>query len=69
MASEKPPAGQKFIRAKAGPYGMVEAGIESFFVEEGTGHKYEDAVRGRKLSAEISLTADGQAAIRRLRIQ
>ena len=69
VASESPPAGQKYIRAKAGPHGTIEAGIESFYVQEGTGHQYEEAIGRRQLSAEISLTADGQATLRRLRIQ
>jgi uncharacterized membrane-anchored protein len=65
---DKPPAGQRFIRGKIGPRG-IEAGIESYYVQEGTGKEYEAAVRKRQLSAEVALTADGQAALRALRIR
>jgi uncharacterized membrane-anchored protein len=41
------------------------AGIQGLYVDvqEGKGHDYEDAVRYRKLSAKISVTADGQAVL------
>jgi uncharacterized membrane-anchored protein len=62
------PAGGTFLR---GQYhgGRVEFGIESFYVQEGKGKAYERAVRERKLWAEVAVTPDGGAAIRRLVIE
>jgi uncharacterized membrane-anchored protein len=47
----------------------IEFGIESYFVQEGKGKEYEDAIRSRRLSAEVALTPDGHAALRGLRIE
>lgn len=44
-------------------------GIESFYVPEGTGRKYEDAQRTRRLAAEVALTPWGQAALKDLKIE
>ena len=49
-----------------GRMGNIEFGIESFYVEEGQGKQYEQAVRDRKLSADVVVTSDGQAALRGL---
>jgi uncharacterized membrane-anchored protein len=58
-----------YLRGTITSAGRLEFGIESYFVQEGQGRKYEDAVRSGKLSAEVALTADGQAALRRLVIE
>jgi uncharacterized membrane-anchored protein len=47
----------------------MEFGIESYFVEEGTGRRYEQAIRDRHLSAELAVTSGGQAALKGLRIE
>jgi uncharacterized membrane-anchored protein len=52
-----------------GRYGSLQFGIESFFVQEGSGHMYERAIREHKLSAELAVTSSGQAALRGLRIE
>jgi uncharacterized membrane-anchored protein len=45
---------------------QIQYGIESFYVQEGEGHYYENAVRNRNLSAKISVTAGGKAVLRDL---
>ncbi len=66
------PASGKFISGlyRCYPYGpgRLEFGIETFYVPEGTGHRYEDAARQRHLTAEIALAPWGQAKLRGLRI-
>jgi uncharacterized membrane-anchored protein len=44
-------------------------GIENYYVQEGTGHKYEDAIRSHHLWAEVTVAANGEAAIKGLRIE
>jgi len=44
----------------------VEYGIESYFVEEGTGRDLEKRRDARELQAEVSLRPDGRALISRL---
>lgn len=51
----EPPASGVFIRGTAQVYGRATYGIESFYFQEGTGHDYENAVRNRRLWAEIAL--------------
>jgi uncharacterized membrane-anchored protein len=64
--STQPPAEGKYLRGTivAGP--RIQCGIESYYVEEGSGREFEDAARGGRLSAEVSLAADGRAVLRRL---
>lgn len=52
-------------------YGNAEIvyGIESFYVPEGTGRKYEDAARAHKLTAEIALAPWGMAKLRKLVVE
>jgi uncharacterized membrane-anchored protein len=64
----KPESGM-FLRGQMSRYGAMEFGIESYFVQEGTGRQYEQAIRSRKLSAELAVTSGGQAALRSLRIE
>lgn len=63
------PATGPFLKGKMGRYGSLRFGIESYFVQEGTGRRYEQAIRDRKLSAELAVTSTGQAALRALRIE
>jgi len=67
------PATGKYIcgvyrREYYGP-GRLCYGIETFYVSEGSGPKYEQAARTRQLTAEIALTSRGQAKLRGLRIE
>jgi uncharacterized membrane-anchored protein len=64
----KPESGV-FLKGQMSQYGRLEFGIESYYVQEGTGHRYEQAIRDRKLSAELAVTPEGEAALRGLRIE
>jgi uncharacterized membrane-anchored protein len=63
------PATGLFLKGEMQRYGSMQFGIESYFVEEGTGHRFEQAIRERHLSAELAVTSSGQAALRGLRIE
>jgi uncharacterized membrane-anchored protein len=63
----KPPTGL-FLKGHMKRYGAMEFGIEAYYVQEGTGRRYEQAIRDRQLSAELAVTSGGQAALRGLRI-
>jgi uncharacterized membrane-anchored protein len=64
----KPKSGL-FIKGHMERYGSMKFGVESYFVQEGTGRVYEQAIRDRKLSAQLAVTSSGQAALRALRIE
>ena len=64
----KPESGL-FIKGQMERYGSMNFGIESYFVQEGTGRVYEEAIRHRKLSAELAVSPSGQAALKGLRIE
>jgi uncharacterized membrane-anchored protein len=61
-----PPTSGKYIRGTIGRGQRIEYGIESYYVQEGEGRRYEQAVGDRKLSAEIAIGANGEAALRKL---
>jgi uncharacterized membrane-anchored protein len=65
----EPPASGLFIRGTAQSNGRATYGIESYYVQEGTGHDYENAVRSRKLWAEVAIDGGGNPALRRLVIE
>jgi len=65
----EPPAAGVFIRGTAQDHGRATYGIESFYVQEGTGHDYEDAVRNHRLWAEVALDGRGTPALQRLIIE
>jgi uncharacterized membrane-anchored protein len=65
----EPPASGVYIRGTAQAHGRANYGIESFYVQEGTGHDYERAVRDRRLWAEIALDGRGTPALKRLVIE
>jgi uncharacterized membrane-anchored protein len=58
-----------FIKGQLEKYGSAKYGIESYFVQEGTGRVYEQAIRDRHLTAELAVASNGQAALRGLRIE
>lgn len=58
-----------FLKGMMERYGSLKFGIESYYVQEGTGLVYEQAIRNRKLSAELAVTSTGQAALRGLKIE
>jgi uncharacterized membrane-anchored protein len=63
------PASGPFLKGHMGPYGSLKYGIEAYYVQEGTGRVYEQAITNRRLSAELAVTSTGQAALRTLRIE
>jgi len=65
----EPPSEGKFIRGTVMGNATVDYGIEQFFVQEGRGRDYEQAVLDRKLSAEIAVDGDGNSQIKRLVIE
>ncbi len=64
-----PPDSGLYIRGTAGYQGRANYGIESYYVQEGTGHDYENAVRNRNLSAMIALDRNGYARLQRLVVE
>lgn len=44
----------------------IEYGIESYFVQEGKGKEYEQAIRAGNLSAEIAVDPSGKSALKGL---
>jgi uncharacterized membrane-anchored protein len=65
----EPPASGVFIRGTARSRVQATYGIESYYVQEGTGHDYEQAVRSRRLWAEVALDGAGNPSLRRLVIE
>jgi uncharacterized membrane-anchored protein len=65
----EPPASGVYIRGTAQARGRATFGIESYYVQEGTGHDYENAVRDHRLWAEIALDGRGTPALTRLVIE
>lgn len=62
------PATGLFLKGHMKRHGSLEFGIEAYYVQEGTGLRYEQAIRDRQLTAELAVTSGGQAALRGLRI-
>lgn len=63
------PQGVKFLKGRYVGRNRVEYGIESFFVQEGRGRDYEQAVRDRRLSAKVAVNRKGQAVLKELVIE
>jgi uncharacterized membrane-anchored protein len=63
------PTNGAYIRGTLTDFGRIEFGVEAYFVQEGEGKKYEEAMRTHQLSAELAVTEDGQAALQGLRIE
>jgi uncharacterized membrane-anchored protein len=62
------PAAGLFLKGQMSSHSSLKFGIEAYYLQEGTGRVYEQAIRDRKLSAELAVTSSGQAALRGLRI-
>lgn len=60
------PESGTFIRGTVDQTLRNEFGISQYFVQEGQGREYEQAIRRGQLSAEIAVTADGIASLKRL---
>jgi len=63
------PAGGTFLRGTIGRGNQIHFGIESYYVQEGTGLKYEQAVRDGRLYAKVAVSPSGQAVLRGLQIE
>ncbi|MFM8285780.1 MAG: GDYXXLXY domain-containing protein, partial [Planctomycetaceae bacterium] len=61
----RPPAGI-YLRGEVDQHRRNDCGIGQFFLQEGHGKKYEQLIRQHRLSAEVAVTADGRAALKRL---
>ena len=64
-----PPVSGTYLRGHIADYGQLLFGIEAYYVQEGKGKQYEEAIRRKKLSAEIAVTSSGRAALRALIIE
>jgi uncharacterized membrane-anchored protein len=64
-----PPASGPFIRGTVAGWGRLQFGIESYYVQEGRGREYEQAILSRRLSAEVVLAGDGTATLKGLRVE
>jgi uncharacterized membrane-anchored protein len=69
VGATPPSPGTKFIQGTLVDTWRISFGIESFFVQEGKGKQYEDAIREHRLWAEVALSPSGKAALRGLRIE
>jgi uncharacterized membrane-anchored protein len=63
------PTSGTWIRGSVDQSLRNEFGIGQYFVQEGQGREYEDAILSQQLSAELAVTADGAASIKRLVIE
>jgi uncharacterized membrane-anchored protein len=61
------PASGTFIRGRVHE-GRIDFGIETFFVQEGTARRYENALFDRRLYADVVLHDDGSAQLDDLEI-
>jgi uncharacterized membrane-anchored protein len=60
--TDRPESGT-YIRGRSDGSGQIVFGIEHFYVQEGTGRRYEDAVRQQRLYAQIAIDGDGQGRL------
>jgi uncharacterized membrane-anchored protein len=58
-----------FIRGRVSHPGLIEFGIETFYVEEGQARRYEEAMFDRRLDAKVVLDDDGEARLDELVIR
>lgn len=66
---DPPPPGSLYLRGTLDGPSWASFGIETYYVQEGTGHRYEDAVRQGKLWARVAVTADGRGGVQGLVIE
>ena len=62
-----PPTKGRYLRGKL-IYNRIEFGIEAFYLQEGKGQIYEQAIREKKLVAEVYLAPDGSAQMKKVHI-
>lgn len=66
--SRQRPASGLYLAGQQTSWGRIEYGIESYYVQAGTGTEYEEAFRNGTLSAEVAVSPDGQAGLKSLQI-
>lgn len=64
-----PQGGALYLKGTLDGPSWASFGIETYYVQEGTGHQYEDAVRQGKLWAKVAVTPDGRGAVQGLVIE
>lgn len=67
MSVHKPEEGP-FLRGRLTGWNRITYGIEAFYLQEGRGREYEQAIFANRLSAELAVMPDGRAALRGLHI-
>ena len=63
-----PPTKGRYLRGKLNSNNRIEFGIEAFYLQEGKGTIYEQAIREKKLVAELYLSPDGFAQMKKVHI-
>ena len=63
-----PPTKGRYLRGKLNSNNRIEFGIEAFYLQEGKGTIYEQAIREKKLVAEVYLSPDGFAQMKKVHI-
>ena len=63
-----PPTKGRYLMGKLNPSNRIEFGIESFYLQQGKGRIYEQAIREKKLVAEVYLSPDGSAQMKQVHI-
>lgn len=63
-----PPIKGRYLRGKLNSNNQITFGIESFYIQEGKGRMYEEAIREKKLVAEVYLAPDGSAQMKQVHI-
>ena len=63
-----PPTKGRYLRGKLNSNNRIEFGIEAFYLQEGKGQIYEQAIREKKLVAEVYLAPDGSAQMKKVHI-
>ena len=63
-----PPTKGRYLRGKLNSNNRIEFGIEAFYLQEGKGRMYEEAIREKKLVAEVYLAPDGSAQMKQVHI-
>jgi uncharacterized membrane-anchored protein len=67
--TDSPPSSGVFLRGTVSEFGRVSYGIESYYLQEGIGHDYENAVRSSRLWADVALDGNGNARLKGLIIE
>jgi uncharacterized membrane-anchored protein len=63
-----PPTKGRYLRGKLNSNNRIEFGIETLYLQEGKGRIYEQAIREKKLVAEVYLAPDGSAQMKQVHI-